>query len=156
MIKDKTMDISYNYDLTTKKYTKGINKNRFILLHHTGGIAKLKNMANYLGKNKAQVSVHYIIDKAGNYARIGMDNFILWHAGSGRKIKGYENKLNNYAIGIEVISDGVNFTKEQIKALAKLVKELQKRHNIPTSRVIRHKDYSKRKWDIGDNFYKLL
>lgn len=156
MVKDETMDISYEYDVTTTKYTKGANSNKFIMLHHTASVSSLEDMTNYLSKNSAEVSVHYIIDQEGKYSRIGMDNYILWHAGNGDKIKGYENVMNSHAIGIEVISDWTTFTKRQIESLWHLVKELQKKHNIRSEEVIRHKDYTDRKIDIWDAFYKLM
>ena len=145
----------YKYDYTTKKYTKGTNSKTFILLHHTGGVSSLKNMTEYLANNPAQVSAHYVVGQNGDISRIGTDDYILWHAGTGDLIDGYINTMNNHAIGIEVISDGEHFTKQQIKALEKLVKDIQARNNIPTENIIRHKDYSTRKWDIGDNFYKI-
>ena len=148
--------MKYLYDLTTRKYSKGTNTKKYIMLHHTGGVTSLKNMANFLAYNSAQVSAHYVIDKAGNIARIGTDDYILWHAGTGNKIAGVVNNMNANSIGIEVISNGVNFTEAQVNALAELVKHLSETHKIPQSRIIRHKDYSTRKWDIGDNFYKAV
>lgn len=156
MIKDEVMDIYYKYDVTTRKYTVWINKCEFIMLHHTAWVSSLKSMTDYLSNNKAQVSVHYIIDQKWEISRIWMDNYILWHSGKWSKMPEYKDKMNNYAIGIEVISDWKTFTKEQIDYLYKLVKELQKKHNIPNDKVIRHKDYSETKIDIWDNFYKVV
>ena len=156
MIKDETMDISYEYDVVTEKYTDGTNKDTFIMLHHTAWVSSLKDMTDYLSKNDAQVSVHYVVWQEWNISRIWMDDYILWHAWSGTKIEWYENVMNNYSIWIEVISDWEIFTKEQVDSLYNLVKELQKKHSISNDKVIRHKDYSSRKVDIWDNFYKIV
>ena len=150
------MNIEYKYDVITKKFTKWKNKCEFIMIHHTAWVSALKSMVDYLSKNKAQVSVHYVIDQEWSIARIWMDNYILWHAGKWTKMKWYENVMNNYAIWIEVISDWIEFTKEQVQSLKVLVTELQKKHNIPNENVIRHKDYSETKIDIWDNFYKVV
>lgn len=148
--------MKYTYDVTTRKYSKGTNSKKYIMLHHTGGVTTLANMTNYLAKNSAQVSAHYVIGKNGGISRIGTDNYILWHAGLGSKIPGVVNNMNAHSIGIEVVSNGVNFTEAQVIALAELVKHLQKTHKIKPQNIIRHKDYSTRKWDIGDNFYKVV
>lgn len=74
-------------------------------------------MSRYLAKNPAQVSAHYVIAKDGKIARIGTEDMILWHAGTGNKIPGAVNTMNNRSIGIEVISDGTLFSEAQVTAL---------------------------------------
>lgn len=75
-----------------------------------------------------------------------------WHAGSSFW-KGKSN-LNNYSIGIEVLSDGKTFTDEQREAVRWLCKDIMKRNGIPAHRVLRHKDVApKRKTDIGESFF---
>lgn len=63
--------------------------------------------------------------------------------------------MNAHSIGIEVISNGTDFTEAQVIALAELVKYLKEKYGIDPGNIIRHKDYSTRKWDIGDAFYKV-
>jgi len=148
--------MQYKYDVTTTKKSWGTNSKKYIMLHHTGGISNLWNMTQYLAKNKAQVSCHYLVGVDGSISRIGTDDYIMWHAGLGSKIPGVINNMNAHSIGIEVVSNGINFTEAQVKGLAELIKDIQKRHGIKTENIIRHKDYSTRKWDIGDNFFKVM
>ncbi len=154
MKKDEIMDIEYKYDVTTWKHSGKVNKCEFIMLHHTVWISSLKDMTTYLSKNKAEASCHYIIDPEWLISRIWLDNYILWHAGEWDKIKWYKDIMNQYSIWIEVISDWKEFTIKQVESLRRLVTELQKKHNIHNDKVIRHKDYTDRKTDISDNFYK--
>lgn len=146
--------MKYELDVTTSKFSKGTNSKKYIMLHHTGWVTSLANMTNYLAKNSAQVSAHYVVAKDWGVARIGTDDYILWHAGTWSKIAWVVNTMNNHSIWIEVISDGTNFTDAEVTATWELVKYLSELHNIPTTNIIRHKDYSTRKWDIWDNFYK--
>lgn len=78
--------MQYKYDVTTTKFSRGVNSKKYIMLHHTGGVATLENMTAYLSKNKAQVSAHFVIGKDGSISRIGTEDYILWHAGLGDKI----------------------------------------------------------------------
>ena len=157
MIKDELMDIEYSIDATTWKYSsKTGNRCEFIMLHHTGDDLSLKSEVHYLSEVNSEASVQYVIDKEWLIGRIGMDGYVLWHAGRWDLLKGYEDKMNRYSIGIEVISKGKTFTKKQINSLYKLVKALQKKHNIPNEKVIRHKDYTNRKIDISDAFYRTV
>lgn len=156
MIKDEVMNIEYNLDYTTSKKTAWKNTCEYIMLHHTWSWT-FKNMMNYLANHEAKVSCHYVIWKKWEVGRIWLDNYITWHAWTWIYKWIARNKWNYHCIGIEVVSDWITFTKEQIDTMTRLVIELQKKHNIPTENVIRHKDYSPwRKWDIWDNFYKKL
>lgn len=150
------MDIIYAIDAKTWKHSWTVNKCTRLMIHHTGSVASLENMVDYLSEAKAEVSAHYAIVPNWDIARIGMDNYILWHAWRGDLLEWFKDNMNNYSIWIEVISNWTDFTKEQVNSLYKLVKELQKKHNISNENVIRHKDYTNRKWDIGDNFYKKV
>jgi len=59
------------------------------------------------------VSTHYVIDRAGQIYRFVPEDRIAYHAGKGRLTNylSYENKLNDYSIGIELLAIG---TKEEI------------------------------------------
>lgn len=143
----------YNLAYTTNKFTKGKNTCEYIMLHHTWAWT-FKSMMNYLAKNQAQVSCHYVIWEGGEIWRIGLDSYIMWHAWIWDKK--YWKYINHRAIWIEVVSDWYKFTKQQVKSLTMLIKTLQNKYNIPTGNIIRHKDFTTRKWDIWDNFYKIL
>ena len=62
--------------------------------------------------------------------------------------------MNNHAIGIEVHSNGTVFDKDSKDATKHLVQMLMERHGIPKENVIRHLDYTNRKRDIGENFWR--
>lgn len=148
--------MEYKLDVTTNKHSWKNNTKRFIIIHHTGWVSSLESMTNYLAKNPEQVSAHYVIDKEWDISRIWTDDYVLWHAGRWDLIPGYIDNINYHSIGIEVISDGNNFTKSQIDSLAVLVRDIQDRNNITTENIIRHKDYSTRKWDIWDWFFQVV
>lgn len=148
--------MKYDLDVVTSNKSKWENSKKFIVLHHTATVTTLENMVSYLSKpNDRNVSCHYVISQDWRLGKIWLDSYILWHAWFGNLIKWYRDNMNEHSIGIEVISNGEHFTRVQIEKLSLLVFELQKQYNIPKENVIRHKDYSTRKWDIWDNFYKL-
>lgn len=144
----------YKIDETTNKHSWKTNSKKFIMLHHTGNIASLENMVTYLSKNPTQVSAHYVVGLNWDIGRIWTDDYVLWHAGTGDLIEGHIDNMNAHSIWIEVISNGTDFTKKQIDSLVDLVRDIKDRNNISIANIIRHKDYSTRKWDIWDNFYK--
>jgi N-acetylmuramoyl-L-alanine amidase len=121
------------------------------MLHHTGSTASEANIVNYLATNTAQVSCHYVV-VGKNVYQIANDKKRTRHAGTGN----YEGitAMNNHAIGIEVHSNGTVFDKDSKDATKELVQMLIERHNIPKEKVIRHLDYTNRKWDIGENFWR--
>jgi len=144
------MQIKLKYE--TIKKSKGTNTKEFIVLHHTGSKSSAENNAKYLALNPAQASCHYVVGSKGEIYKIGMDDDILWHCGES-SWNGRTN-LNRYSIGIEVNSDGVDFTDEQRKSVKELIEELMREYDIPYTNVLRHKDIApKRKTDIGDNFW---
>jgi N-acetyl-anhydromuramyl-L-alanine amidase AmpD len=123
------------------------------------------------------VSIHYIIDRAGTvYCYIPEDR-VAWHAGKGQWAgdEKYTDKMNFYAIGIELVGIGSakdmslymtkenynkldkslrGFTDAQYISLKALVEDICCRNGIPMDRehVIGHEDYSSRKKDPGELF----
>lgn len=59
------------------------------------------------------VSAHYVIDREGVIYKFVQEDRIAYHAGSGSlsRFPAYENKLNAYSIGIELLAIG---TKEEM------------------------------------------
>ena len=55
-----------------------------------------------------QVSAHYIIDREGNIYSLVPESRSAWHAGRGSlpAYPDYENNLNQYSIGIELLATG--------------------------------------------------
>lgn len=123
------------------------------------------------------VSTHYIIDRDGNVECYTPENRAAWHAGRGTfaNDEKYTNKMNYYAIGIELAGmgsaedmsiymskDAYNalpdsykcFTDAQYASLKLLVADICRRNNLPMDRahVIGHSDYSPTKVDPGQLF----
>lgn len=125
----------------------------------------------------ADVSIHYILDREGTVYCYIPENRVAWHAGVGQW-KGeekYKNNLNRYSIGIEVVAIGsqedmalyltpeeyaaldpslLGYTDAQYEALADLVADICRRHDIPLDRehVIGHQEFSPHKNDPGQLF----
>ena len=126
----------------------------------------------------AGVSVHYIIDRQGTiYALVPPDR-IAWHAGKGtwKGNPAYENRMNRYAIGIELLGMGtkeemslylsadqydalspehIGFTSQQYKALSELIPTLAQAYpaiRLTRDFVIGHNEYSPNKNDPGSLF----
>ena len=149
-----------NFDLSyrTKKYFAGVvNKKRYIMLHHTASTASAINNAAYLALNMSQywqyASCWYVVWDRGEIRQLADDDKCTYHAGLGSGFGIANNTMNYYAIGIEVHSDGKNFTDVQRSKTKELIQYLMAKYDIPSKNVIRHLDWTSRKWDIGDNFW---
>lgn len=118
------------------------------MLHHTGSTAPTVNQANYLATSDALVSCHYVIGAEGSIYQIAGNNKCTRHAGTG-SYDGIVDSMNLHSIGIEVCSDGYEFTYGQRVAVRALIESLLQELNLDHTRIIRHKDYAPgRKWDI--------
>lgn len=123
------------------------------------------------------ISVHYIIDREGTVRCYVPEERVAWHAGKGEwaNDEKYTNKMNHYAIGIEIAAIGSQkdmeiylteeeyaalddrfkgFSDAQYDALKLLVEDICARYGIPADRdhVIGHQDYSPSKNDPGELF----
>ena len=123
------------------------------------------------------ISVHYIIDREGTVRCYVPEDRVAWHAGKGEwaNDEKYTNKMNHYAIGIEIAAIGSQkdmeiylteeeyaalddrfkgFSDAQYDALKLLVEDICARYDIPADRdhVIGHQDYSPSKNDPGELF----
>lgn len=124
-----------------------------------------------------EVSVHYIIDRDGLVRCYIPENLVAYHAGKGTwdDNPDYTNRLNDYAIGIELVAIGseedmaqyltesqysqldpnwIGFTDEQYTSLKALVQDICVRNQIPLDRehIIGHEEYSPAKTDPGELF----
>lgn len=123
------------------------------------------------------VSTHYIIDREGNVECYIPEDRAAWHAGRGTWLddEKYTNKMNYYAIGIELAGMGSAedmsiymskaaynalpdsykcFTDQQYDALKLLVADLCGRYDLPMDRehIIGHSDFNPAKVDPGQLF----
>lgn len=154
----------------------------YVMLHFSSAVVNHPedpyNMA-YIRETFVQykVSTHYIIDREGNVECYIPENRAAWHAGKGKWLddEKYTNKMNYYAIGIELAGMGSAedmsiymskdayaalpdsykcFTDAQYAALKLLVADICQRNNLPMDRqhVIGHSDFNPAKVDPGQLF----
>lgn len=121
-----------------------------IVVHYTGTDASAHNNLLYFSRNAARASAHYFVDRDGTLRQSVPESDTAWHAG--------KFAMNQRSVGIECVSAGEDFTKEQVATLAALVQDLMARYGIPASSVIRHYDVTGKecpapyvdqgKWDV--------
>lgn len=126
-----------------------------IVLHHTGSSVDAFRIAHFFQDLNAQVSAHYIIDRNGAIIRSVPDNLSAWHSGNSF-FDGSDN-VNQRSIGIELCNLGDNsedFSYDQVESLIKLMADISRQYNIPSTRFVRHRDVAVpagRKIDTADN-----
>lgn len=153
-----------------------------VMIHFTSGVVLNQkdpyNLETIRGIfQEYEISVHYVVDRDGSVYCYIPENLVAWHAGSGtwQDLEKYRNKMNHYAIGIEVLAIGsredmeqylteedynslnpdlIGYTDAQYTALKRLVADICRRQNIPMDRlhVIGHEDYAPQKTDPGTLF----
>lgn len=123
------------------------------MLHHTGSTAPAINQAQYLADNDRDVSCGYVVGYDWTVYQLADDDRCTRHAGTWS----YEwlvNNMNLHSIGIEICSNGTDYTAGQRVAVRNLVNDLIRKYDIPVTNIIRHLDYApKRKRDVWDNFW---
>ena len=123
------------------------------------------------------LSIHYIIERDGTVRCYVPEDRVAKHAskGSWNDDPKYDNTMNEYAIGIELVAMGsesdmsiymsakeyhaldptlMGFTEEQYASLKTLVTGICSRHAIPMDRqhIIGHDEYTAHKTDPGELF----
>ncbi|MBR3837662.1 MAG: N-acetylmuramoyl-L-alanine amidase [Clostridia bacterium] len=155
---------------------------KFVMIHFTSAVAltpedpyNMERIRSIFVEN--EVSTHYIVDREGTVTCYIPETMVAWHAGKGTWQENplYENRMNQYAIGIEIAAMGskedmslyltpqeydeippsqIGFTDAQYSALSQLVSDICYRHGIPMDRehIIGHEEYSLAKNDPGELF----
>jgi len=127
-----------------------------IVMHHTAGKGTAKDVAAWFQNPTAEVSSHYIVDKAGVIVQPVQDNLAAWHAG--KSLFDGRYGVNQFSLGIEICNKGDNidpYTDAQYRALGQLMAYLMDKYNIPWTKVTGHKDIAipkGRKVDPSNNF----
>lgn len=132
---------------------------KFIVLHYT--VSDKPSSVKIL--TEQQVSAHYLLTDDAQPVIYGLvpETQQAWHAGVS-SWKGFTN-LNTSSVGIEIVNAGWKDTPEgrvyapfpqtQIDTLVELVRDIEKRYNIPPENVIGHADIAPgRKQDPGPLF----
>ncbi|MCP4762347.1 MAG: N-acetylmuramoyl-L-alanine amidase [archaeon] len=145
---------------TTKHSSKKKNSKKYLIIHHTG-TPNYEGMKKYLSggykKGQRNVSVHYVVgQKKGQIAKIGEHDQVLWHVGMGKLADGKIKNLNSDCIGIEICSDGNNYTNEQKENVRELINYIIAEEGIPIENILRHYHVSsyRGKWDVGTVFFE--
>jgi len=152
---------------------------RFVMLHFTSAVVNNRRDPYNIDDIRDifidyDVSIHYIVGRDGTVHCFIPEDRVAWHAGIGTwdNNEAYTNKMNLYAIGIEITAIGtqeemsiyltpeeyaaldptlIGYTDAQYEALAMLVADICSRYDIPMDRdhVIGHSEYSSEKVDPG-------
>ncbi|KLE14536.1 hypothetical protein AAT22_16235 [Clostridium sp. C8] len=125
-----------------------------------------------------KLSAHYAIGRDGEIYLFTPEDRIAYHAGSGKlsNYPKYENKLNNYSIGIEILAMGtkeemipiitaerfnlidpslLGYTDAQYESLNLLIDDILNRHVFiqkDREHIIGHDEYNPEKTDPGSLF----
>lgn len=144
-------------DLTkVNRGTKGANRPQWIVIHFVGASGQAQANADHFRYTYRSASAHYFVDPK-QIIQVVEDDTPAWHIGDGYnsglgQFNGYHRygATNNNSIGIEGCQDtstGKNvwywdFHPKTYQQTLLLTRHLQKKYNIPDSRVIRHYDAS--------------
>lgn len=154
----------------------------FVMLHFSSAVVISKDDPYNVSTIRSiftdyKVSAHYLIDRDGTVYCLVPEDRVAWHAGTGtwNNDAKYQNTMNQYAIGIEMLAIGsqadmaqylsaaayqkldpslIGYTDAQYASLKLLVEDICQRNQIPMTRehVIGHEEYSSKKSDPGDLF----
>ncbi len=122
-----------------------------IVVHYTGGRGLAggetaeANGVYFSGGNRG-ASAHYFVDGSGEVVASVPEADTAWHAGN--------FNFNRLSIGIEVVSDGSDFTEAELRDLRELVQDVRRRWAIPAENVMRHYDcydFAQR-WGVGGSW----
>lgn len=122
-------------------FNPGRNKPEYIVLHDTGNpspTADAENHYKYFNGGNRGASAHYFVDNSKVIQTV-KDSDSAWHCGDG---KGKYGITNNNSIGIEICLTG-NRDRSISKAV-ELTAYLMAKYNIPSERVVRHYDASRK------------
>jgi len=129
-----------------------------IVIHdtETPGIRLARTIATHFASPRSGVSAHFIIGKAGEIVQCVPEDKRAFHAGPSL-FRG-RDRVNDFSIGIELVNAQTGydpFTDQEYAWLARLVRYLVARFEIPTNRIVGHHDITNRphvKRDPAANF----
>jgi N-acetylmuramoyl-L-alanine amidase len=92
----------------------------------------------FLNRSK-KVSAHFVVGKDGRVIQMVPIEKRAWHAG--KSVLEGQTEVNNFSIGIEMVNlnDGKDpYPREQVEAVAGLIRFIRSRYPIPDSRIVSH------------------
>lgn len=113
---------------------------KYFVVHYTGTMASAENNCKYFAGGNRNASADYFIDRDGSVWEYNdpLSGDYSWHCGDGY---GRNGITNQNAVGVECVSNGVDFTDAQIASLQELYHELCNRLGYALE-VVRHYDAS--------------
>lgn len=126
-----------------------------VILHYTG-MPSVRGALEWLCNPESEVSAHYFVDDGGIVTQLVPEARRAWHAG--RSFWKGETDINSASIGIEIANPGHEggspaFPVMQMRAVARLCRDILARNAIPPHRVLAHSDVAPgRKRDPGEWF----
>ncbi|MGH6866754.1 MAG: N-acetylmuramoyl-L-alanine amidase [Methyloceanibacter sp.] len=126
-----------------------------LILHYTG-MESAEAALDWLTREEAKASAHYLVDEEGRITQIVAESMRAWHAGQS-SWEG-ETDLNSRSIGIEIHNPGhafdyPDFPDRQMQAVEALSLDILGRHEIRPQLVLAHSDIAPgRKADPGEKF----
>jgi hypothetical protein len=127
-----TIDTSLPASPMVYNVGRGGRSVEWIVVHYTAHVAPARNFAQASHTPTYTAgSWHWCIDSESIYQSVHPAN-TAWHAGN--------SDFNRRSLGIEVVSDGEDFSQGEVDRLAWLVQKLMADYDVPASRVIRHYD----------------
>lgn len=135
-------------------------RQKYIILHYTA----LDDDKSVSVLTQQSVSSHYLVNDLGDKEiyQLVDENKRSYHAGISAWRK--DRMLNDTSIGIEIVNAGYKtdasgvkifpeFSEEQVKKVAALVKDIANRYMIPATNILGHSDIAPiRKQDPGPKF----
>lgn len=134
---------------------RGVEGPSYIMIHYTD-MSLAERAQAWMCHPQSQVSAHYLITRWGEIAHLVAEGDRAWHAGVG--CWAHIMDMNSHSIGIELDYPGaaqpsLRYPEVQIASLIRLIKDIQRRWNIPPSNLIGHSDFApERKSDPGPLF----
>lgn len=143
-------------DFRNARFTPGLtNTMNYIVVHHTAsGNATINAMLRFFRATKV-VSIHYLVAKDGTIHYLVPEDKVAWHCGVSKY--DWYTDMNHHCIGIEVLSNGTDYTDSQREAVWRLCRAIMRRRGIRKERVLRHSDIAwprGRKVDISKQFWE--
>jgi N-acetylmuramoyl-L-alanine amidase len=134
---------------------RGVSAPDMLILHYTG-MESAEAALDWLTREEAKVSCHYLVDEEGRIAQIVAESERAWHAG--QSLWAGETDLNSRSIGIEIHNPGHDFDypafpEAEMQAVEALCLDILARYAIAPDRVLAHSDVAPgRKRDPGEKF----
>ena len=134
---------------------QGVSAPDMLILHYTG-MELAEAALDWLTREEAKVSCHYLVDEEGRIAQIVAESERAWHAG--QSLWAGETDLNSRSIGIEIHNPGHDFDypefpEAEMQAVEALCLDILTRHAIAPDRVLAHSDVAPGpKRDPGEKF----